>query len=44
MPAGAVRAEPTSYAAFTRTAAALLAIPEPPALAGSDAPDLTSAR
>ena len=44
VPAGAVRAEPTSYAAFTRTAAALLAIPEPPALAGSDAPDLTSAR
>jgi arylsulfatase A-like enzyme len=41
VPAGAVRAEPTSYAAFTRTAAALLAIPEPPALAGSDAPDLT---
>ncbi len=44
VPAGATRTAPTSFAAFARTAAALLAIPEPPALAGSDAPDLTSAR
>jgi hypothetical protein len=41
VPAGAVRAAPTSYAAFTRTAAALLGIPEPAGLAGSAAPDLT---
>ena len=40
--AGATRTAPTSYAAFARTAAALLGIPEPPALAGSDAPDLTA--
>jgi hypothetical protein len=43
VPAGAVRATPTSYAAFARTAAALLGIPEPAGLAGSDAPDLTKA-
>jgi hypothetical protein len=39
---GSTRTTPTSFAAFTRTAASLLGIPEPPALAGSDAPDLTS--
>ena len=44
VPAGVTRTVPTSYAAFARTAAALLAIPEPPALAGSDAPDLTATR
>jgi hypothetical protein len=44
VPAGAVRIVPTSFAAFARTAASLLAIPEPPGLAGSDAPDLTAAR
>jgi arylsulfatase A-like enzyme len=44
VPAGVTRGAPTSYAAFTRTAAALLGIPEPQALAGSDAPDLTSSR
>jgi hypothetical protein len=40
---GVTRREPTSYAAFARTGAALLGIPEPSGLAGSDAPDLTSA-
>jgi arylsulfatase A-like enzyme len=44
VPAGATRTAPTSYAAFARTAAALLGIPEPPGLAGSDAPDLTATR
>jgi len=44
VPAGATRTAPTSYGAFARTAATLLAIPEPPALAGSDAPDLTATR
>jgi len=43
VPAGTTRVAPTSYAAFARTAAALLGIPEPSGLAGSDAPDLTSA-
>jgi hypothetical protein len=33
--------QPTSFATFARTAASLLAIPEPRALADSDAPDLT---
>jgi arylsulfatase A-like enzyme len=40
---GTTRAAPTSYAAFARTAAALLGVPEPSSLAGSDAPDLTAA-
>jgi len=44
VPAGATRVVPTSYATFARTAAALLGIPEPSGLAGSDAPDLTAAR
>ena len=43
VPAGATRITPTSFAAFARTASSLLAIPEPPGLAGSDAPDLTAA-
>jgi len=43
VPPGTTRAAPTSYAAFARTAAALLGIPEPSGLAGSDAPDLTAA-
>jgi hypothetical protein len=44
VPPGITRTTPTSYAAFARTAAALLGIPEPSGLAGSDAPDLTAAR
>jgi arylsulfatase A-like enzyme len=44
VPAGATRTAPTSFAAFTRTGAALLGIPEPGGLAGSDAPDLTASR
>ena len=38
VPAGATRTAPTSYAAFARTAAALLGVREPAGLAGSDAP------
>jgi hypothetical protein len=38
---GSKRTASTSYSAFTRTAAALLGIPEPAGLAGSDGPDLT---
>jgi arylsulfatase A-like enzyme len=44
VPAGATRTAPTSFAAFTRTAASLLGVPEPAGLAGSDAPDLTTSR
>jgi hypothetical protein len=44
VPAGTTRTAPTSFAAFARTASALLGIPEPAALAGSDAPDLTAIR
>ncbi|HEY7371428.1 MAG TPA: alkaline phosphatase family protein, partial [Polyangia bacterium] len=44
VPPGTTRAAPTSFAAFARTAAALLGVPEPSGLAGADAPDLTSAR
>jgi hypothetical protein len=40
--AGATRPAPTSFAAFARTAASLLGIPEPKALADSDALDLTA--
>jgi Type I phosphodiesterase / nucleotide pyrophosphatase len=41
VPAGMTVTQPTSFATFARTAASLLAIPEPRALADSDAPDLT---
>jgi arylsulfatase A-like enzyme len=41
VPAGMTISQPTSFATFARTAASLLAIPEPRALADSDAPDLT---
>ena len=41
VPAGMTVTQPTSFATFARTAASLLAIPEPPGLADSDAPDLT---
>ena len=44
VPAGATRTAPTSFIAFARTAASLLGIPELPAFADSDAPDLTSSR
>lgn len=44
VPAGVVRTEPTSYAAFTRTAASLLRIREPAGVTGTGAPDLTTAR
>jgi arylsulfatase A-like enzyme len=42
VPPGVTRGEPTSYAAFARTAAALLGIREPSGLSGVDAPDLTA--
>jgi hypothetical protein len=42
VPAGATRTAPTSYAAFARTAAALLGVREPAGLAGADAPDLAA--
>ena len=44
VPAGATRTAPTSFITFARTAASLLGIPELPAFADSDAPDLTSPR
>ena len=42
VPAGVTRTAPTSYAAFARTAAALLGVREPGGLKGADAPDLTT--
>jgi hypothetical protein len=41
VPAGVTSTQPVSFATFARTAASLLNIPEPAALADSDAPDLT---
>jgi hypothetical protein len=41
VPAGVTQAAPMSFTAFARTAASLLGIPDLPAVADSDAPDLT---
>jgi arylsulfatase A-like enzyme len=44
VPPGSTRATPTSYAAFARTAASLLGIPDLATIGDPDAPDLTAAR